>query len=350
MPCIVTTLVGDTLKTIADQYYQLNSHLDPASIEEIARLNNISPTGFLAPSKLIVLPDSASAGMCSALDFEAATLVAELNARGNDPLRQMLSTERGEELLAALEFTEALDAQGQTKSFFGGAMGTSAGLYDQFIKANDEYKKRLTQYATVPARERRLLKRDIAHTATKVQELFSKIVAQKAHFRRNTRPKKLKLLPHSAIESVRKHGTRSVYLQDSADIRRVRWVARGAKVLGAGALLLDVGIAAKNIKNAYDAGGNTTQVAFKEVGGITFEALGATVGAGITTMGIGLLAGFGLALIPGLGLLLIIGAGALGAVGGSFYGKKIGVAMYENFVNVPSNPITSFGPNSKNAL
>ena len=350
MPCIVTTQMGDTLKQIAEQYYQLNSDLDPASIEEIANLNNISPTGFLPPSKLIVLPDSASAGMCNALDYEAATLVAELNTKGNDPLKQFLSTERGEELLAALEFTEALDAQGETKSFFGGAMGASAGLYDQFIKEHDNYQKRLTQYATVPSRERRHLKREISRTATKVQELFRKIVAQKVHFRKNARPKKLKMLPYSAMESVKKRGNKSVYLQDSADIRRVRWVMRGAKVLGAGALLLDVGMAAKKIKNTYETGGNTTRVAFEEVAGITFEAMGAFAGAFTATAGIGLLGALGLALIPGVGLLLIVAAGATGAVLGNQGGKIVGRKLYESFVNNDALMSNKYGTTALNAL
>jgi hypothetical protein len=340
--------MSDTLEKIVEQYYQLNADLDPASIDEIAKLNNISPSGLLAPAKLIVLPDSASAGMCSALDYEAATLVAELNTKGNDPLKQILSTERGEELLAALEFTEALDAQGETKAFFGGAMGASAGLYEQFIKEHDNYQRRLAQYATVPSRERRLLKREISRTAKKIQELFRKIVAQKVHFRKNARPQKLKMLPRSAMASVRERGTKSVYLQDSADIRRVRWVMRGAKVLGAGALLLDVGMAAKKIKHAYETGDNTTRVAFKEIGGITGEiafASAAAFGTGVVISGVAALLPF--ALIPGLGLIIIIGAGAIGAVGGNILGKKLGDALYENFVNDSSN---AFGPDSLKAL
>jgi hypothetical protein len=184
----------------------------------------------------------------------------------------------------------------------------------------------------------------------KVQELFGKIVAQKVHFRKNARPQKLKMLPHSAMDSVKRRGNKSVYLQDSADIRRVRWVARGARVLGAGALLLDIGLAAKSINHAYETGGNTTRVAFQEVGGITLEVLGAGFAAGLTSAGLTALAGIGLALIPGVGLLLVIAAGATGAVLGNKIGKSIGDNLYERIVGDKGLTTNLFGANALNAL
>lgn len=122
MPCLVTTNVGDTLKSVIDQYYDLHEELAPRDIEEIAKLNKCG-LGPLPPFKILVLPDETGEGACNALDYEAAVLAAELNTKGNDPLNQLLKTGRGEQLLAALEFTESLDAHSETKAVFGGAMG-----------------------------------------------------------------------------------------------------------------------------------------------------------------------------------------------------------------------------------
>ena len=342
MPCLVTTHVGDTLKTIVQEYYKLNAHLSPTSIEDIARLNNVSTDGMLPPFKVIALPDSSSTGMCNAVDYEAATLASELSAKGNDPLNQLLSSDKGEELLAALEFTEMLDADSTTKTLFGGSLGASTGLYSEFIKAYDDYKNKLSKYTAAPARERRLLRRQIASAARNVQTMFAKIVTQ-ILIRRNTAPNKIKLLPHSTMTSINKYGKRSVYLKDSSDIRRIRWVTRGAKVLGAGALLLDFTLAAKNIKLAHEDGRNSTRVAFEEAGGISAEiAVGAAAayGAGLTFTGVTSLLPF--AIIPGVGLIIVITAGAVGALAGSVYGKKIGAILYDNMVKSPvTSPLLS---------
>ena len=152
------------------------------------------------------------------------------------------------------------------------------------------------------------------------------------------------------MESVKKRGNKSVYLQDSADIRRVRWVMRGAKVLGAGALLLDVGMAAKKIKDTYETGGNTTRVAFEEVGGITLEAAVGVGAAYGTSMALSVAAAFlPFAIIPGVGLVIIVAAGALGAVAGNYYGKKIGRTLYENTIGGSQTGI-GLSPNALSAL
>ena len=113
-------------------------------------------------------------------------------------------------------------------------MSATSSLHEKFLKEHNNYKKLLEQYTKVPSREKRHLRRRITLVERSVQELFQKLI----QFNISSRTKyantnKLKLLPHSAVQSVRKLGKKSAYLKDTADVARMRLVARSSRIIGA---------------------------------------------------------------------------------------------------------------------
>ncbi len=345
MPVFVTTQVGEKLSDIVSQYKGVTQYSSTKNIEEIANLNHVSATDILSPFKILVLPDAGSNGMCSALDYQAVALVRSMENEKYDPIKALLQTGWGNELLTSLEIVESLQADGEVKAVFGGALGASNNLYNQFLSANDRYKDLLKSFASVDGAERNALRKQIATAAREVEQQYQKVVAVFVKGRRGSLPRRWKEVPHVHMDHVQNRGKGATIFKDLADIRRIRYVANSARALGAGALLLDIGLAGKNIKQAYDTDGNTTRVAFEEVGGITLEAAGAYAGIAASSYGIAAAGSiFPFLLIPGVGLLIVIGLAAAGAILGNLYGKKLGLVLYENF----ASPI--FGGNNFDSL
>jgi len=342
MPVFVTTQVGEKLSDIVAQYQSVTNHSSTKNIEEIANLNNVSSTKILSPFKILVLPDASSNGSCNTLDYQAAALARSMAQEKYDPLKTLLQTGWGNELLASLEIVESLQADGEVKAVFGGALGASNNLYNQFLSANDRYKDLLKTFASVGGAERNALRQQIRVAAKEVEQQYQKVVAVFVKGRRGSLPKRWKEVPHVHMDHVKNRGKGATILKDSADIRRIRYVANSARMLGAGALLLDIGLAGKNIKQAYDTGGNTTRVAFEEIGGVIVAAVGAGFGLTIATYGVAAVgAFFPFLLIPGVGLLIAVGIGAAGALIGNIQGKKLGNAIYYNYVS-PINQGSNF--------
>jgi len=334
MPCFVTTQVGEKLNGIVGQYQSLTNHRSTKNIEEIANLNQVSAKNILSPYKIIVLPDSGSNGMCGSLDYQAVALARSMEHKQYDPLKTLLTTGWGNELLTSLEIVESLQADGEVKAVFGGALGASTSLYNQFLSANDRYKDLLKSFATANGAQRNNLRQQIAAAAREVEQQYQKVVAVFVKNRHGSLPQRWKEVPYVHMDHIKNRGKKATILKDSADIRRIRYAANSARILGAGALLLDISLAGKNIKHAYDTGGNTTQVAFEEIGGITLEAglafaSVAAAGYGVTIAGLL----FPFLLIPGVGLIIIIGAGAAGALVGNIAGKNLGSMLYHNIVS-----------------
>jgi len=161
-----------------------------------------------------------------------------------------------------------------------------------------------------------------------------RVVAIFVKNRRGALPKRIKQVPHVDMHYAKTRGMNATVIKNSADINRIRGASKLARGFAAGAFILDIGFAGKNIKQAYDTGGNTTRVAFEELGGLLLEAGQAAVS--VLAMGVGLVAAgafFPFLLLPGVGLVFIIGAGAAGAVSGSKLGKLAGLYLYDNNVS-----------------
>jgi len=330
MPYFVTTRVGETLSDIVGQYHYLAHHRPTVSIEEIANLNRVSSLKILSPFKILVLPDSGSNGMCGVLDHQAVALARSMQNKAYDPLRALLTSGWGNELLSSLEIFDGLSVDGEVKAAFGGALGASSQKYQQFLAANNDYKKLLTEFATASESQRKIMTRQIVAAARKVEELYMRVVAVFVKNRRGSLPKRMKQVPHVDMHYARARGLNATVIKNSADINRIRGVSKLARGFAAGAFILDIGFAGKNIKQAYDTGGNTTRVAFEELGGLVLEGLLAAGSA--MAVGVGLVATgafFPFLLLPGIGLAFIVGAGAAGAVYGNIKGKVIGQELYD---------------------
>ncbi len=271
MPIFVTTSVGDRLSEIVRLYQTTSFQHSTVNLEAVARLNGLSPTGYLSPNMILVLPDSSNNGQCNILDHQAVALAKSLQSKPFDPLRNLLASGWGNELLTSLEALESVNADGEVKAFFGGALGASQGKYQQFLEANQTYKNLLKEYATANESLRRSLTRNIVAAARKVEQLYMQVVAVFVRNRKGGLPARLKQVPHVDMHYAQARGVKSTVIKNSSDIARIRNAARGARVFAAGALILDIGLASKNIKHAYDTGGNTTRVAFEELGGLIAE-------------------------------------------------------------------------------
>lgn len=330
MPVFVTTQIGDKLSEIVRLYQSTSAAHANVSLETVARLNGVTEAGYLPPKKILVLPDSGNRGQCGHLDHQAVALARSMENKAYDPLKTLLTTGWGNELLASLEILEGINAQGEVKAAFGGALGASKGQYQQFLAANQAYKNLLKEYATASESLRRSMTRRIVEAARKVEQLYMQVVAVFVRKRKGGLPRRLKQVPHVDMHYARANGLKSTVIKSSNDLSRVRSAARGARVFAAGALLLDIGLAGKNIKHAHETGGNTTRVAFEELGGLLVEGAGAASAGYLVGSGITLLTGFfPFLLIPGVGLVLIITAGALGAVYGNDLGKFAGRMLYD---------------------
>ena len=317
MPCFVTTQVGEKLSDIVGQYQSLTGQSSTKDIEEIANLNQVSAYKMLSPYKILVLPGSGSNCRYGALDFQAVSLAQSMEQKQYGPLKTLLTTGWGNELLTSLEIVESLRADGEVKEVFGGVLAASNSLFNQFLSASDRYISLLQSFVTSSGKQRNELRRQIAAAAREVEQKYQKVVAVFVKRRQGSLPKRWKEVPDVHLYHVKNRGNKATILKDLADIRRIRYAAQSARILGASALLLDIGLAEKKIKLAYDTDGNTSQVAFEEIGRLSLEAASTQ---------------FPFLLIPGVALLIVTGAAATGTIMGNFYGKKIGLAFYDNIV------------------
>ncbi len=247
-----------------------------------------------------------------------------------DPLRALLTSGWGNELLASLEIFEGISVDGEVKAVFGGALGASGQKYQQFLAANNDYKNLLKEFATASETQRKTMTRRIVAAARTVEELYMKVVAIFVNNRKGSLPQRMKQVPHVDMHYARARGLNATVIQNTSDINRIRGAAGIARGFAVGAFILDIGFASKNIKQAYDTGDNATRVAFEEIGGLIAEAVLAIRSAYAMTVGLAA-AGtfFPVLLLPGVGLVLIVGAGAAGAVYGNIGGKWFGRELYD---------------------